>query len=562
MTQRLSWTKWIRLTSIAIGLLIVLLWVFTTFFLEAWMERRIVTAISEATHARYQASIEHVEIDLLSQHFSLTGLHLTRDTIVENESGIALLDQNDLDARLNLDIYGWNIRKLLINNKFDLGSVTLESPQIHYRQFTTQQSQDTTQVKEWTVDKLRAITSGSLQEVLQFEELSISKGQFWFYQPGDTVPYFQVHNFHSGMKSLKTDMPVLDLMKGLEFGFEELEVMTRTGEVIRLGAMQWSDSTVTLDRLSFEPTYSRQEVAERKGHQASWVNLDLHGIKINDVQNQRWVRYLILSVNTVEIDSMWVETYRDKSIPQEDMRHKPLPIQLLQSLPFKLEIDTVNIKHGAALIVQEQEDKPTTGQLSLTHIRAKAYPLRIYGDTAKDIRLEGFLSLYGDVGITIQARFMANTPGYPFALSAWSSGGSLLALNQFIDPEVGLQLESGQCRSMKMDLYANDVQATGTFDFEYSNLVLKPGTNKTGLGLKSLIGNAVIRNDNLKSENNYRQSSITVKREQHKQVFRYVYISLRNGVKKSVGLPTMSPSLEMNLKLPDPKKLFEKKEQN
>ena len=168
--------------------------------------------------------------------------------------------------------------------------------------------------------------------------------------------------------------------------------------------------------------------------------------------------------------------------------------------------------------------------------------------------MQADLSSYvmGQGKLNITFRFDLNSPVGAFAYRGAITNLEGKRMNEIIKPLGMLQVNKGLIKSLAFDIKATQDKARGVVNFRFNDLsvtLLKKEEGKERLrkkGLLSILANAlIIYSDNPSKDGRFTSATINFKRQPTASFFSYIWKTLYQGIKYSVGV---TPQKEAEIK--------------
>lgn len=252
---------------------------------------------------------------------------------------------------------------------------------------------------------------------------------------------------------------------------------------------------------------------------------------------QLWVR-------SIAIDSLRMEIEVDRTKPRGPLQPAVLPHQALQaSRPFR--IDELHLTNAELRFFERASDGTRFGELPFTHLEAVIRnvsndPLRMSRASACEIDLRG---RFADAA-PLLARFEYDLASKPLNLSYRVSVGRMnaQALNPFIVDMEGVRIREGQLDSAAWQVDVRDDTARGELHLLYHDLAVETLDKATHhRDLSDVLHTFIFNNFKLNSDNpSGDKPSLTAPlwhaRLAETPLFKFIWLTLRDGVLKTLGL--------------------------
>lgn len=209
-----------------------------------------------------------------------------------------------------------------------------------------------------------------------------------------------------------------------------------------------------------------------------------------------------LYARKITADSVSTRLYSNHRNPREQKR-KPLPSEMIATIPFPVNIDTLAVTHASLLFRYTTKVEETgLARLEGDQISLKVYPLSNIGhSTSADVNIDFSIRFMQQATLKLQARCFADSPDHHFEVDARLSPTPFKAFNPLVYPSLELKFKSGYCEELQAHFKGNDYRCDGKMDIAYHDLELEfPEDRQEGLNLfgqvKEIGANLVMVNSN------------------------------------------------------------------
>lgn len=253
---------------------------------------------------------------------------------------------------------------------------------------------------------------------------------------------------------------------------------------------------------------------------------------------QLWVR-------SIDIDSLRVEIEVDRTKPRGALLPAVLPHQALQrSRP--LQIDQLHLTHSEVRFFERASDGSRFGELPFTHLEAVLRnvsndPLRMSRASASEIDIRARFAN----AAPLLVRFEYDLTGEPLNLSYRGRFGPMdaQALNPFLVDLEGVRIRDGRLESADFNVDVRDDTARGELKLLYHDLAIETldkVSHHRSLSDKLhtfIFNNFKLNTDNPDGDKPVMVASLIHPRPVETPLFKFIWVTLRDGVFKTLGLP-------------------------
>ncbi len=317
-----------------------------------------------------------------------------------------------------------------------------------------------------------------------------------------------------------------------------------------------SSGKVNIKQFALVPRYSESEFAKVAGYARDRYNLQLNNISLNGLNLPAYVQKQELMAKEMHIadGALWV--FNNNSYPKlEKDKTGRFPHQLLQLLKMQLHIKKIKLSNIDVGYAEFDKDSKQVGKITFGKTTGEI--TNVTNDArykAKNGVLEANLVSYvmGQGKLVINFKFYLNSPTGAFDYKGAISNLDGRRLNQITRPLGMVHVNKGMIKELAFDIKANQDRAKGKVDFRFNDLsvaLLKKEAGRERLvkkGLLSILANAlVLYSDNPNADGKFTSATINFERKPTASFFNFIWKSLFQGVKYSVGV---TPQKEAEIK--------------
>jgi len=227
--------------------------------------------------------------------------------------------------------------------------------------------------------------------------------------------------------------------------------------------------------------------------------------------------------------------YRDRNLERPPDERKPMFVGMVDSIPFPLNIDTIQIKSAHITYEERQENTSESMVIDFNEVFGSFYNVtNIQQAREKSRNLE--IDLIGKVNNAGALSVRLNLPYEKrnFEIMATYEDAPLSTFNRTFIPLAGISFEDGMLKKFELRMNGNYTAANNILYFSYHNLkvnVLDRGNEqKEKKGILSLIANAAIHHSNLPEEKHFRVAEYQSERNIYRSPFNYIAHTISEGL--------------------------------
>lgn len=327
---------------------------------------------------------------------------------------------------------------------------------------------------------------------------------------------------------------------------------------INFGQLDFAASTgkLGIKRFSVAPRSGEQSFGSALGYAKDRYSIQINDVDFNGLNLPLYILKQELYAKEMTIANGAISVVNDNTLPKkaEDKTGK-YPHQLLQQTKGKLTIEKLALNNIDLSYSEFDQDGKNKGIITFEHTwgtianvtnveKAKASNHLMTADLTSQVMGNGKLNVNFKFDLTAKD-------------GAFSYSGSLVnmegkALNRMTKPLGLVKVNSGHIDRLQFAIKANDRVAEGEMSFAYRDLsvaLLKKVEGEDRLvkkGLMSILANAlVIHSDNPNAKGEFIKAPIANNRVATASFFNFIWKTLFQGVKYSIGL---SPQKESEIR--------------
>lgn len=327
---------------------------------------------------------------------------------------------------------------------------------------------------------------------------------------------------------------------------------------IKANQFEFSASARKLNVKEFAlvPRYSEQEFAKVNGYARDRYSLQLNNIDFYGLNLFAYIKNREVLADEMNIADGKLSVFNDNSYPKlvKDKTGK-FPHQLLQQLAIPITVKKINLKKLDISYAEFDAESGQRGRIGFNNTsgvisNVTNQPKHKKLNPIIDAKLESYVMEQGRLNVNF--KFNVAAPKADFSYKGELQNLDARQLNYITRPLAMVLVKSCMIRSFTFDIKANEDLARGKVEFRYNDLSLglmkkhEGGERLKRLGLLSLLANAiVIYSDNPSDNGRFTVAPINYKRKPTGSFFNFIWKTLFQGVKYSVGF---TPAKEAEIK--------------
>lgn len=546
--------KTLLITVAAFVIVFGTLAVYINYRLKPILSSEIKSLVSSATEELYHIEFSDVTVNCITGDATLRNVKLIPDTAVLRKL-IAL-------KRAPNNIYHIQMRKLSVINvhpwkvyrqqRLNIDQVEINHPTI--TMVNKQYDFNENKPPRPEVSPYEMV-SKYLKEV-RISKIEFKDASFTYVDQNTVVPFKNsLKHFNVTMddwlidSTSATDTSRFYLLKDLSLQLNDYQLATADSlYYVQANSMKFRASTGVLDikRLSLIPRYDEMEFGKKPGSRKDRFSLELNNLDFKGIDLPLYVKRQELMAREMNISHGRIAVFCNNEIQSPDKPAKTLfPHQLLQTIAAKITIGKLNLSHFDVHYSEYNTERKEKGKISFE--RTSGWISNITNvalQKEKNPMMEAKLKTYlmGQGELETNFKFNLLAPDGAFSYSGTLHGLNGTVLNGITKPLGMVHIKSGMVKKLQFDIAANARQAKGKMEFNYHDLaiaVLKkdagdPWYSRQGL-LSFLANNMIIKPSNPDHLGLFTTADIDYMRKPNSGFFSYVWKSLFQGIRTSVG---------------------------
>lgn len=278
------------------------------------------------------------------------------------------------------------------------------------------------------------------------------------------------------------------------------------------------------------------DVSRKIKVQKEVIEFELDELSIHALESSgRFYSHLDVVAQKVKVDGLDIRFHKNKNYNRPPDTYKPMFQGLIESIPFALYLDTVQIVNSDLTYTELGKQKSRTGKLEVNDING--YVLNVTNMKDQQERLKTaqaglhakFLSR-ADLDVLLTVPYNEKT----FSMTIDLGKINTKYLNPTLVPLAGVAFSSGQIQRIHYALEAGPKTGQNKLIFDYKNLKLTVvGQDSQGYlkkdGLLSAIANVAIRPNNMPGDKKYSIAHYQTKRNVYRTPVNYFMSGLMEG---------------------------------
>ena len=296
------------------------------------------------------------------------------------------------------------------------------------------------------------------------------------------------------------------------------------------------------DSLHFTPNQSVEDYRKKKAFNEDYLQVHTGTITGGPWDTKIYGNDSILKIGGVQMDSIRLLSFKDKTQPDSSHKYKLLPTSQIKDIPIKLHIDSIGLSN---MYVEYWEINPQTkilGIIPVKELNAHMYHIKNYDLTAADsLLINADANVIGAMHTQLQVRESYLDTSGRFLMRVHTGPLDLKKWNDVLVPLVGAEVMHGHLDSLHMTALGDNAYSKGQMQMYYKGLKLRlldkkklPETEQTFMNkVVSWAANTFI----LRKNNKGKSAPVFFERLTDKSPINFLIKSILSGIKSSIGLP-------------------------
>lgn len=308
------------------------------------------------------------------------------------------------------------------------------------------------------------------------------------------------------------------------------------------------DISVDMDSVRFVSNYTMEDYVAKYGFAIDNVDFLAPSMRVESVDLYALLQNQEFLAGHVRVDAPGVDIIKDKTLKRDPDRRPKSPVELVRSLPMRMDIDSVSIRKGRVNYYEEVELMSRPGFIYLDNINAKVYnltnnPRDLAGDKKLGLNLIGQALIKGEGKLEVKLSYPLNDTAGTYTLEGSTGPMDLTSFNSILEAS-GVLVRDGKALEMAFRMRGNSEEVRGRMWLQYQGLKVsvieekETRTEKRQISRKGFV--SALANTVVKSRNP-RRRWLRVGKIDHEPDPSKVFVShwiqgLISGVKSSIGM--------------------------
>ncbi len=532
--------------------------------LKPYIRAEITELVKKSTHGLYKIDFNAIHTNFITGSASILDVKITPDTNVFKDLIAQQKAPNNLYyiALKKLTIHRFHPFAMYFDKTAKIDLLLFDKPNVTMvnKHFEFNENRPPRPRKS-PYDYIAKLFKSMQIEVVDFKDAN-----FKYVNNNDSIPEIDsVANLNVTLKDWlidehsSADTSRLYLLKDILINVSNYSYATPDSMYyLKLDQLDFAASSgkLNIKQFGLVPRYSEANFAKVNGYARDRFTVKLNNLAMDGLNLPAYIQKQELIAKQLHITDGVVSVFNNNSFPKRKVNKTgKFPHQLLQLLKAKLNIEKINLNNIDVSFAEFDRNSKQTGKITFEKTtgvisNATNMPKEKVINPLMTANLQSYMMGQGKLAITFE--FDLNSP-----IGAFNYTGALTnldgrTLNKITKPLGMVQVNKGEIRKLAFAIKADENVAKGKVDFTYNDLsvaLMKKEEGKQRLVRQGLISflanNLVIYSDNPSIEGKFTSATINYRREITASFFNYIWKTLFQGVKYSVGV---SPQKEAEIK--------------
>lgn len=533
---------------------------YISFKLKPIIRSEIAELVKKSTHGLYQVEFSTIHTNFITGSASIADVKITPDTSVFNQLIARQKAPNNLYyiALKKLSIQHFHPWAMYFKKEAKIDLLLFDKPNVTMvnKHFDFNENRPPRPRKS-PYDYIAKLFKSLRVEVVDFKDAN-----FKYINNNDSIPEADsIANLNVTLKDWlidehsSTDTSRLYLLKDIVINVNNYSYATPDSMYyLKVDQLDFTSSTgkLNIKQFALQPRYSEATFAKVNGYARDRFTIQLHNLALDGLNLPAYIQKQELVANQLDITDGVVSVYNDNNYPKRKVdKTGKFPHQLLQLVKAKLNIKKINLNNID--ISFGELDKSSNQIGKITFEKTSGVITNVTNMVVQPLMVAKLQSyMMGQGKLAIDFTFDLASPKGAFSYTGALTNLDGKTLNKITKPLGMIQINRGEIRKLAFTIKADENVARGKVDFTYNDLsvaLLKKEEGRQRLVKKGLISflanNLIIYSDNPSKDGKFTSATINYKREITASFFNYIWKTLYQGVKYSVGV---SPQKEAEIR--------------
>lgn len=516
--------KFKKIISIALGLFILL--GFLYFGIKQWTSINLPKLLNH-NKSEYLISYEDFDISLWNSKMNLLKVTITpRNNLIKSSEKLGVYGNIDF-----IEINGFDLWSILFGAKIEANKLIISKPNITLFKNNKEAIND--------YENINSKVLKPFEKIILVSNLYIYNGCFKIINEAKNMITTSSELINFKLEGIVLNKETLAKKIPIEYKKYSLtcnNTFIKLNEfyTVNINKIAATENGLDIKKCKLTPLLSRKKFVRKIIKEKDLYTLFAEEISVNKMDWGFKKDTFYLKTNSILIHKLNANIYRGK-MPADDLSKKKLYNKLLRELKADIKVDLLSINNSFLTYEEEKTFEKGPGKLYF----------KDFNLIAKNIESGNNKTKLPDVKISIQCNFMKKSPleiEWSFNVLDKTDGFKIAGklfnveskeLQDFTKPYLNIDLE-GELQEVYFNFLGNNSNSKGDFSIKFEDLKLdifhKKNQSRKNKFL-SAVSNLFIKKS---SKNKLITTKIDVVRIQEKSFYNLLWISLADGLKKTI----------------------------
>lgn len=289
---------------------------------------------------------------------------------------------------------------------------------------------------------------------------------------------------------------------------------------------------LAFDSLEVQNRIPRDSFFARQKFEKDYISFSTGRVRADALRPVLYQKDTAIYVRKLTIDPLYFKVERDKRVPDDTTKYRPLMTRMLNRLPFLVRVDTISLQRSVVWhnVIDEKTEKE--GTIFFTNVNGYLSNVKNYELASADslrMNMQSLLMGAGDLRVQFREAYGDSLQG--FLLAARMGSMEMNELNRLMMPLFNVRADRGRILSLSMRVKGTDDLAFGDMVINYNKLkvsLLNEENKKRTL--MSWLANVILRSKNSK------MGIVYAERLKEKSIFNFWARISVNGLLTNLGV--------------------------
>lgn len=293
------------------------------------------------------------------------------------------------------------------------------------------------------------------------------------------------------------------------------------------------------DSFVYRPAFSADSFMARQQYQKDYIATGFGSVLIGPIDKEAFLRDSAFHVQQINVDKAWFTDLRDQRLPFAAGTIRPLPVKLLQKIPFRFTADSVDVQPSSVDYTEISNKTKLSGTVPIRRLTLHLKNVKNYalqpGDSLS-IHASGYIMDSIWVRLRVKQSYTDSLGGFKMTMQA--KAGDITILNPVLIPLASAKIVSGDIDTIFLSAVGREYLAIGKMQMYYRGLKFRYLKNaKDGKQpFMTRLLNAAANTFVLRRNNKSRTGDVFFIRKRDRSAINYLLRIALSGMSNSAGI--------------------------